>query len=84
MEVSFFSEAPKVELQRFQFYIELIRDIPDVDVSEVGLSRLRTKASEFWAIKFDDIVTLWIRVGKSFHRFRGLGGHGVSFPFFKI
>lgn len=70
MEITVITEAEQVQLQRFAFYQTFVRYIRNVDGRKIRLSRHRTKASEFRAIKFNPVIILRVLIWERFQNLR--------------
>ena len=74
------AEGIEVELEGLAFDAELVGDIPDADVPEVGLSGHGAQARELRAVEQDLVVTLRIGVeeGLEFRLVRGVRLLGMA------
>ena len=68
-------EAPDVELEALQFQATLVRDVPEVQMGEVGLAGLGTQAGELRNGDMDEVIPLHCGVGKGFQTLGQGGGH---------
>ena len=64
MKVTMITEAKQVELQALAFHHALARNIRDINGSEVGLSRDRTKTCKFRAVELNKIVVFGVLIEK--------------------
>ena len=62
MERMVVAEGIEVEFEGFALNAEFVRDIPDADVSEVGLAGHGTQARELGAVKQDFVIALGVGV----------------------
>ena len=62
MEVAMVSVAEKIELQGLAFHHVFIRNIGNVNRSEIRLSCLRAEARKFRTVEFDEIIVVLMLV----------------------
>ncbi len=60
------AEREEVKLQRLAFYAKLVRNVPNLQMAEVGLSRDRAQGSEFGAVERDPVITIGVRISEDF------------------
>ena len=70
VEVAVVPEAEEVEFQRFTFYHVLVRDIGNINGSEIRLAGFRAQAGKFGAIEFDEIIPVCMFIGNPFQQSR--------------
>ena len=80
MERVVVAEGIEVEFEGFAFDAELVRDVADADVSEIGLAGHGAKARELGAVEQDLVVALGIGVdeGLKFRLVRGVWIFGMA------
>jgi hypothetical protein len=62
----------EIKLERFAFHAEIVRNVIDVDPSEIGLARDRTNGREIVCFKVDPVIAVRRRIRKSLEaRLRG-------------
>ena len=64
VECPFVPVGPQVELERFKFDAQLIRDVFDNEMRKIRLAGERTDAGELRSVESDDIVAIGVRIGK--------------------
>ena len=70
MEGTVVSEGEEVEFEAFAFHHFYIRYVGNGDGRKVRLSRYGAKACKFGAVKFNEVVVVWVLVFKDFQDFR--------------
>ena len=79
MKIAVVAEAKEVEFQGLAFHHFDMRDVADVDGSEVRLPSHGAEAGEFGADEFDEIVVVRVFVVECFENFGSVAGRILGF-----
>ena len=64
VEGAFVPVCPEVDLERLEFYAQLVGDVVDDKVCEVRLTCEGAETGEFWSVEGDDVVPAGMRIGE--------------------
>ena len=73
MKTTLITKARQVELERFQVYAGLVRNVRDLNRCKVWLTSQGTETGEFGTVEMNFKIPLGTRIGKTLEVSTGLG-----------